>query len=292
VGEPVQDPLNRASIPVPSSTKVTTSCIIAALPRSGSWLLAEALNNTGLAGQPEEYFRPDFTLLWSDRWKLPKGASYRRYIEAATHFSTTPNGVFGVKLHWYQFAWFLQQMRLLEGEDDSRSDPELVAKWLPDPRYILLLRRDKQRQAISYYRAAKSQVWFVTDDSRPPPSADDDEEEPDFQTIRWLEDALVEHESCWRHFFERHEIEPLEIVYEDFVAEYDKTVLAVLDWLGIALPADFEVEPPSLVKQAGERTERLLAQYLEARETLSPMPANTVWSREMRRYIAPEESSS
>lgn len=276
---------------MPPSGKVSTSCIIAALPRSGSWLLAEALNNTDLAGQPEEYFRPDFTRIWSRRWKLPERASYRRYIEAATRFSTTPNGVFSVKLHWYQFAWFLEQMRLLEGEDDSRGDSELVAKWLPNPRYILLLRRDKLRQAISYYRAAKSQVWFLTADSKSP-AAGDDEDEPDFQTIRWLEDALVEHEACWRYFFERCEIQPLEVVYEDFVTDYDETVLAVLDWLGISPPADFEVEPAGLIKQAGEQTELLLARYLEKRDTLSPMPSNVVWSREMRRYIAPEQPAS
>lgn len=278
---------------MPPPTKVTTSCIIAALPRSGSWLLAEALNNSALAGQPEEYFRSDITRLWSRRWRLPERASYGRYIEAATQFSTTSNGVFSVKLHWYQFAWFLEQMRLLEGEDDSRGDPELVAKWLPNPRYILLLRRDKLRQAISYYRAAQSQVWFLTEDSTS--AADGEvgvEGEPDFQTIRWLEDALVEHEACWQHFFERHEIRPLEIVYEDFVSNYEETVLAVLDWLGISTPADFEVEPPGLIKQAGEQTERLLAQYLERRDSLSSMPANVVWSREMRRYIAPEQPAS
>jgi trehalose 2-sulfotransferase len=275
---------------VPPPTKVTTSCVIAALPRSGSWLLAEALNNTGLAGQPEEYFRSDITRVWSGRWNLPDRSSYGRYIEAARRFSTTPNGVFSVKLHWYQFAWFLEQMRLLEGEDDSRRDPELVAKWLPNPRYILLLRRDKPRQAISYYQAAKSQVWFVTEESLPPSAAEEEAEgdEPDFQTIRWLEDALVEHEACWRHFFDRYDIQPLEIIYEDFVDNYDETVLAVLDWLGVPRPAHFEVEPPGLVKQAGEQTERLLAEYLEKRDTLSPMPAKVVWSREMRRYIAPE----
>ena len=40
--------------------EVRTSGLIATLPRSGSWLLSEALQLTGLVGQPAEYFRPDF----------------------------------------------------------------------------------------------------------------------------------------------------------------------------------------------------------------------------------------
>ncbi|MBA2364790.1 MAG: hypothetical protein H0V86_14810, partial [Chloroflexia bacterium] len=33
-----------------------TSYLICGTPRSGSFLLCEALKNTGLAGMPEEYF--------------------------------------------------------------------------------------------------------------------------------------------------------------------------------------------------------------------------------------------
>ena len=36
--------------------KPHTSYIICAVKRSGSFLLCEALKNTGLAGNPEEYF--------------------------------------------------------------------------------------------------------------------------------------------------------------------------------------------------------------------------------------------
>jgi trehalose 2-sulfotransferase len=273
---------------VSRSTEVTASCVIGALPRSGSWLLAEALNNTGLAGQPEEYFRPDITHVWSRLWGLAPRGPYGRYIEAAIGFSRTANGVFSVKLHWYQFAWLLEQMRILEGEASSKTDPELVAKWLPKPRYLLLLRRDTARQAISYFRAAQSQVWFVTEEDAAPAAADE-EREPDFQSIRWLEDVLVEHEACWRNFFECNEIQPLEIVYEDFVANYDATVRKVLDFLDIRLPDDFEVAPPGLIKQAGEQSELLLAEYLAKRDTISARPDHVIWSREMRRYVHPED---
>jgi trehalose 2-sulfotransferase len=273
---------------MPPASKASKSCLIGALPRSGSWLLADALNNTGLAGQPEEYFRPDFTRLWSRRWGLRARAPYGNYIRAAIEYSTTSNGVFSAKLHWYQFEWFLEQVRALEADDDI-SDPELVAKWLPDPRYILLVRRDKARQAISYYRAGRSQVWFLTDDGEPPPEPEHgDDEPPDFQSIRWLEDTLIEHEDCWRDFFGQYQIEPMTIVYEDFVDNYDETVLSILDWLGIPVQTRFAIEPPGLIKQAGDETELLLSQYLTVRDAMSPKPEQTTWSRETRAYVSPE----
>jgi LPS sulfotransferase NodH len=116
------------------------------VPRSGSWLLAEALNNTGLAGQPEEYFRPDHTELWARRWDLPIDGPYDRYIGAALDYSATDNGMFSVKMHWYQFSWFLAQLRVLAGTAPEPREAHLVAEVLPDPRYVYLVRCDKARQ--------------------------------------------------------------------------------------------------------------------------------------------------
>jgi LPS sulfotransferase NodH len=45
-----------------------TSYLVCATPRSGSFLLCEALKNTALAGQPEEYFWRDDEPAWKERW--------------------------------------------------------------------------------------------------------------------------------------------------------------------------------------------------------------------------------
>src|SRR5262249_56036499 len=41
-----------------TSTWPSSSYFICTLPRSGSWLLSEGLEKTGIAGRPREYFEP------------------------------------------------------------------------------------------------------------------------------------------------------------------------------------------------------------------------------------------
>src|SRR5438270_3529957 len=74
--------------------------LICTLPRSGSWLLAEALHSTGIAGRPREYFAPEAKDSFTQQWRLPATSSYIDFIEAAMRTGTTSNGVFGAKTHW------------------------------------------------------------------------------------------------------------------------------------------------------------------------------------------------
>ncbi len=105
-----------------------------------------------------------------------------------------------------------------------------------------------------------------------------------------LEDALAAHEANWRDYFTRNGIDPMEIVYEDFVAGYETTVRAVLAFLGETLPSCFVLAPPSLRKQSDALSEEMLADYLRRRPYLPPAPAGTVWSREAGGLVRPDAS--
>ena len=61
------------------------SCVICTTPRTGSWLLAEALLATGLAGRPEEYLRPD----WFAHFLEAGGLEYEHRLD---HWPTSRNG--------------------------------------------------------------------------------------------------------------------------------------------------------------------------------------------------------
>jgi LPS sulfotransferase NodH len=248
------------------------SCVICTLPRSGSWLLAEALNNTGLVGQPEEYFRPDHMPLWNSRWGLDGTDPYDEFVRAAVKYSTTTNGVFSVKMHWYQFEWFVDRLHDLEqGKFGGRTD-ELIARWIPNPRYILLLRHDKPRQAVSYWRADRHNSWFVETAGEAPNVTDldlePDDASPDFERIRSLERALIRDERCWLEFFEDHGLRPLTVIYEHFVANYASTVVTILDWLEVRRPVHLVLPPPGLKRQADDTTESILEAYRAVRHRL------------------------
>jgi trehalose 2-sulfotransferase len=74
------------------------SYLICCDPRTGSWLLAEGLQFTGIAGVPREFFAKEHEQEWIERL----GAStYVDFLEKVIKYATTPNGVFGAKVHWY-----------------------------------------------------------------------------------------------------------------------------------------------------------------------------------------------
>src|SRR6266567_6464066 len=137
----------------------TISYLICTTPRSGSWLLSEALQATEIAGRPREYFAPELQDEWLRRWRSPTISSYGDFVAMVLTRGTTDNGVFGCKLHWYQFEHLLARLRELNPHGNP-SDVDLVARTFPNVRYVWLFRRDKVRQAISYYRASHTGQWW------------------------------------------------------------------------------------------------------------------------------------
>jgi trehalose 2-sulfotransferase len=261
------------------------SYLLCTVPRSGSWLLADLLEQSDVAGRPEEYFRPDHRVQWSAEWGIPVKGPYGRYVGAALANTTTSNGVFGVKTHWYQLEWFTGELRALPGADPGATEKALIERWLPHPHYVHLHRDDTVRQAISYYRAAYSDRWFhLTEEDlgtsegrfiRPVPMPD----KPDWGHVRFLEEAVIAHEERWSEFFARSGIAPLEIRYEDMVLAYEETLLRVLDFIGVQLPPGTPLPAPRLKKQADQETERLAEEYLTHRDSVAPRPLNLTGKR-------------
>ena len=94
----------------PRTLRPVKSVLIATLPRSGSWLLAEALEGTRRCGHPREYFRPDYRPDYSRAWGLSPRAPFIEFFCAVLAKGTTPNGTFSAKLHWGQVVDLHTQM--------------------------------------------------------------------------------------------------------------------------------------------------------------------------------------
>ena len=278
-----QGPMIISSRPPDREVLVRRSGLIATLPRSGSWLLAEALQQTGLVGQSAEFFRPDYRYLFAQEWGLSKGHDVRAYVGAALARTSSDTGVFTGKLHWYQMGWLARELGRLE-DAKGKSWAQNIAAVFPRPTYIYLYRRDKIRQAISYYRASKTQQWF---DKGPNGSSPRDHQDPelDLQQIRYFEDVLVSHEAQWERFFESNSITPLRISYEDLTSSYAFTIVRVLDALGLDLRVEDVAAAPVLRRQSDRKTEGWLEQYWAARDSLEPLGPQVTWSEELRSYV-------
>ena len=244
-----------------------TSYIIYATQRSGSTLLCEALRKTKVAGRPGEYFTIEHARGYSHRWGVPfrdrnthhLGEDYfKRVYETAT-----PNGVFGVKILWGSFSYCQEQIRKLEG-NEKLSIPELLSTAFPQHRTIMITRRDKVRQAISWWKAWKTQVWQDWGDT---PRRDAARNLVfDFQEIESYRQRLVDYERQMHLYFFTFGIEPFTVVYEDFVNDYEETTFQILDYLHIPVSRDLVLGEPMLQKQADEQTEEWVQQYYHAEQ--------------------------
>jgi LPS sulfotransferase NodH len=232
------------------------SCyFICGTPRSGSTLLAEALEATGLAGVPREYFDKEFEPFWFEKLGIASPGEYFDKILAA---GATPNGVFGAKVLWSQ----TEHLALRLGKPLADIEADRLAETFPNLRYIWLTRRDKVRQAISYYKAVRTRVWWrIRGEENAPTGTGEDQVPFDFAVIDCLVRLLTDSDANWQQFFDQRAIEPHRITYERFSAEFGATVLDALRWLGVTIPPGFTPAEPRLLKQANALSEAWVNWY-------------------------------
>jgi trehalose 2-sulfotransferase len=251
-----------AGVPPLDSNDASRSVIIATLPRSGSWLLAEGMEDTGLCGTPREYFREDYEDIYRREWGIPPHASYRDYAEAVIGAGTTANGTFAVKCHWRQFARLLSCCRASAVVNDMAS-ADLIESIFPNARYVYLTRRNKARQAISLYRAMSLDVWWAFDEDDPTVGGDAAGiGQPDFDELAHLEKGLVRDDICWMNFFEANRLQPYLLTFEDLTTSYDCAVRQAISFVHDLERIELPVPAPQLRRQANATTEAWLEKYM------------------------------
>jgi LPS sulfotransferase NodH len=246
------------------------SYLVCATPRSGSTLLCELLDQTGVAGHPEEYFEalrhsgvprrpheyfnPERHANIIERLafrEMPDGvvrpanplwdpSDYGRYLDWALGQGTTPNGDFATLL------------RTIDGMADLAL-PALLARAFPGLRYIQITREDKVRQAVSLWKAVQTQAWRQGDPEYFIPAR-----EPvfSFRAINYLVRLLTAHDASWDAYFLGLGQPPqLKVTYEELAADPEPVVHRVLEHLGIPAPDRLPLGAPRLSVQADDLSE-------------------------------------
>jgi trehalose 2-sulfotransferase len=275
------------------------SYLICATPRSGSTLLCDVLEGTGIAGRPAEHFEvlletgrprqprdyfqrsndPEVWALLDDpefqgvlgeyggryadhparrdpSWQPP---DFEGLLTEALRKGTTENGVLGTKIMWAYFRDFVRLARRTPGLEDVRPC-DVPGAVLPNlRRYVWNLRRDTTRQAVSLWKALQTQQW----------RRDSDEDSGgrglrfSFAAVNHLKLRIDEHNAAWQGFFEECGVEPLKVVYEELIEDYEGTVLRLLDGIGVPVPENFAVEQPRMKRQADDLSEEWVSLYDE-----------------------------
>ena len=240
------------------STTPAISYFICATPRSGSTLLCEALRNTGLAGNPDEYFGPMHVARWNEKWKTDTGGEY---LQRVLEHGTGMNRVWGAKvmrLYWQNF------LSLLRGVDGSvnKTETVLLDTFFPHLKYIFMTRRNKVQQAVSWLKFLQGSAWFW--EKEDPQKLENLEFKPEV-IDSFLQQTAI-HESAWLDFFELAGVRPYVVVYEDFVEAYEETAQCILDYLGIECPNGLTFGERRLKKQADALSDEWVQRYLDLRD--------------------------
>jgi trehalose 2-sulfotransferase len=267
------------------------SYLVCATPRSGSTLLCETLEATGIAGRPREYFealketgvpRRPREYFWGLRSPevlrlLPHDAQldrdservaswnrddYARHLDASIREGTTPNGVFAAKLMWGYFDDFLELMRGIP-RFGGMGDGSLLNAAFPDLTYVFVSRSDKVRQAVSLWRALQTWVWRKAEGHRGDEPLPDQRAMYSFDAIDHLLEQLRRHEDAWRGFFFRIGQRPLAVLYEEVAGDLHGTVGRVLDALDLQRPPPSASIPEAMTRQSDELSESWVQNYLE-----------------------------
>jgi LPS sulfotransferase NodH len=269
----------------------TRSYLVCATQRSGSTLLCEGLERTGVAGRPREYFEelketglprrpreyfwelrspevfrllPHDSQLDRDGERSPTWSrdEYGRHLDAVLREGTTPNGVFGAKLMWSYFNDFMALMRGVP-RLGGMGDGSLLNASFPGLRYVFVSRSDKVRQAVSMWRALQTWVWRQEEGApveEPPPER---RAVYSYDAIDHLLEQLRRQEDAWRGFFFRIGQQPLALYYEEIARDLQGAVARVLDDLQIEHVSEPADGPRRMGRQADELSESWVQSYLE-----------------------------
>ncbi|MGA2012801.1 MAG: Stf0 family sulfotransferase [Solirubrobacteraceae bacterium] len=275
------------------------SYLVCATPRSGSTLLCHLLDQTGIAGHPEEYFealrhsglpRRPHEYFDAERHaniierlafrEMPDAAprpnalwqpeTYDRYLEWAIEQGTTPNGVFGAKVMWGYLGDFAELLRGIDGLAGLPL-PDLLDRVFPGLRYIQITRKDKFRQAISLWRAVQTQAWREDGDRG---ASAIGEPQFSFRAINYLVRLLTAHDASWDAYFLGLGHQPLKITYEDLAGDPEPIIREILTQFGIPAPANLEISAPRLKIQSDDLSEQWLQRVQEHLSALESPDSN------------------
>ncbi|MBL8077656.1 MAG: sulfotransferase [Anaerolineales bacterium] len=229
--------------------------------RTGSTLLCKAIESTGIAGVPREWFNCPPDLL--STFKRSDHAELQEYLYK---LGTTPNGVFAINHSFYE-PHFTQLTETLQNFPACKpNETKRTAIWeqvFPNHRHIFMTRRNKVRLAVSWWRAIQSAEWHISSgESR---KEIDLADKYSFDAINHLYNECSMREAGIQEFFAEGNITPLNIFYEDFIQNYEGTVRTILDTLELDSKS-VTITPPALTQLADDISEEWAQRFREERQ--------------------------
>lgn len=186
--------------------------IIASTARCGSHMLGHALHQTGCFGFPLEYTNPSNLVEWKKRFGVNNVKDVITNLQACR---TSPNGVFGIKIHYShvkEFGGFAKMVSLF-----------------PGAYFVLLSREDVLKQAVSLSIAQQTGSWI-------------DGQKGNHQNVQYrykniercLKQTIIDNAS-WRYKLAASGCKYIEMNFHSVRNDLAGSIQQIADWIGIEL---------------------------------------------------------
>ncbi|MEO0760069.1 MAG: Stf0 family sulfotransferase [Cyanobacteria bacterium J06648_16] len=235
------------------------SILICSTGRSGSTMLCSLLSRTNHLGYPYEFFHSqrlaranvDFT-----------AEGIHDYLAELFKSTLSQNGIFSIKLHWDQMRALIKQVRMDEPWQD-KSDLDILKQLFPNPVFLFIRRRSLTRQAISM-EVAKQTGKYVRWQKK------DGQEDETYLSQRMMfrplniyryKQGLAARNLLWQSFFEKHDLDFFEVVYEQLISDYEGTMNDLIDFVDINADDETFEFSPLTKKQGNKLNERWFNYY-------------------------------
>ena len=231
--------------------------------RVGSTLLGQALEDTGIAGRPREWFTDNDSVGILAKHGVATPIELR---EMLWRDATSANGVIAVKYgmvatqHEQLTALFRELLPAEQAADDADGHRAWEAIF-PRCRHVFMTRRNKVRLAISWWRAIKTGEWHRATGAPSVAPTVDVADQYDFDAIDHLRREVDTRESHIHDLLARWGVAVHTLVYEDLVAHHDATVRGVLDFLQIPDREHVRIAAPAFAQLADELSDAWCERY-------------------------------
>ena len=251
--------MENVSWPSQEEIWATFASRISSLPPHGqvAGCLLMRFPRSGLAGRPEEYFWTLLRDLYKRDWQLDEPLTDEVLLRRILREGTTPNGVFGAKVHWLQFPELIHMLQSSAG-DHNQPAVELLSRTFPSLSVVWLQRLDRVGQAISWYRALATGTWWQMKGERG--TSQVPRISLDVRQVAALERRIAKDDAAIGRFVAQAGFQVVPVTYEALVSNFADTIRAVLADLGITPPET--IPPTALVRQTDDLTHRWRGEYV------------------------------
>lgn len=241
-------------------------------PRNGSTLLCKGLESTGIAGKPGEFL----TLFDKDSLcEQHEVSTYEALKNKFWELGMTPNGVFGIKHSFFTSRSNKNFREILDlrnqGEDLMMNRAIVWNDIFPNCKHIFLTRRNKVRQAVSWWKAINDGVWHIEKGEKSNNLFV--EEKYNFDALSHLFKEAILIECAMQEYFKKYNIIPLNIVYEDYIEDFEGTIGQIIDFLEIE-EREYAVGEKFYQPTADENSEKWVQRF---RKDLQAKMEEQIW---------------